>query len=145
MSTKSKFFTKEEDKMIVKTIKNAELRTSGEIRIFVEPTCTLHVNDRTVEIFKHLKMHQTKERNGVLIYLSTDDKKFAIYGDEGIYEKFGYHFWVESSNIIKNHAIDDKIAIGLCKVIENLGEKLALFFPISTHVNELPDKIEYGE
>jgi uncharacterized membrane protein len=145
MLFRNKFFTKEEDKMIVKSIKNAELKTSGEIRVFVESKCKIHVNDRAIEVFTKLKMHETANRNGVLVYIATSDKKFAIFGDEGIHSKLGFHFWVDASNTVRSHAIEDQIATGICKVIDSIGSQLHEFFPNTFQQNELPDRIEYGE
>ena len=89
--TKQKnFFTEEEQKLIAEAIRNAERRTSGEIRVFVESRCS-YVNplDRAVEIFISLKMDQTAERNAVLLYVATKDRQLAIFGDEGIHKKVG--------------------------------------------------------
>ena len=61
----SKFFSADEESRIENAIVNAELKTTGEIRIFIESTCRTKVHTRTIEIFKLLKMHNTIDRNGV--------------------------------------------------------------------------------
>jgi uncharacterized membrane protein len=81
-----KFFTKEQKDKIVNSIKEAEKETSGEIRLHLESKCKGDALERAVKVFKKLKMHQTQLRNGTLIYLAVKDRKFAIYGDEGINE-----------------------------------------------------------
>ena len=63
---------------IVKAIKSAEKKTSGEIQVHVDKHCKEDVLDRAAHVFKTLKMHETKERNGVLFYLAIKDHKFAI-------------------------------------------------------------------
>jgi len=52
----------------MQAIKNAELDTSGEIRIHIENKCPGDVMDRSAFLFKQLQMHKTELRNGVLIY-----------------------------------------------------------------------------
>ncbi|TAE42734.1 MAG: TPM domain-containing protein, partial [Sphingobacteriales bacterium] len=66
------------------SIEWAEKNTSGEIRVCIEKKCKTEVLDRAVACFHDLEMHKTKLNNGVLIYVATDDKKFAIIGDRGI-------------------------------------------------------------
>ncbi len=63
-----KLFTSQEKKRIVAAITQAELRTSGEIRVHIENYCPSSSLDRAVFVFNQLKMYKTKERNSVLIY-----------------------------------------------------------------------------
>ena len=79
-----KLFTEEESKAIVSAIAEAEDKTSGEIRLHVEPNCKGEVLDRAAEVFFKLGMDKTKDSNGVLIYVAHEDHKFAIIGDKGI-------------------------------------------------------------
>ena len=92
MST-NKFLSKEEEQQVVQSIQSAEHQTSGEIRVHIESVCKGNVLDRAAWLFKSLKMHETAQRNGVLIYLSTSDRKFAIIGDAGINAVVPAGFW----------------------------------------------------
>ncbi len=60
----------------------AEKRTSGEIRVHLEDHIEDEVLDHAAFIFEELGMHRTRDRNGVLIYLSVADRKLAVIGDE---------------------------------------------------------------
>ena len=82
------FLTANEEQDIVDAIKLAEKNTSGEIRVHIENTSKNHVEERALEVFSVLKMHNTKNRNGVLIYVAVDDHKFSIYGDEAVMEMY---------------------------------------------------------
>ena len=86
MSAK-KFFTPDQQKSIQKSIANAELNTSGEIRVHIDDKCKEAVLDKAADTFHMLKMDKTDLRNGVLFYLAVSDHKFAILGDKGINEK----------------------------------------------------------
>src|SRR5437879_6592478 len=93
MPTARNFFNKEEQKLLVDAITKAELKTSGEIRLHLENFCFGSELKSAEKVFTKLKMHHTKERNGVLIYIATLSKKIAVVGDEGIHQKLGDQFW----------------------------------------------------
>ena len=94
-----KFLSESDQKAIVESIKAAELCTSGEIRVHVEPDCKVaNPLDRAVEVFGLLKMHETRERNGVLIYIAYNSHQFAIIGDKGIDERVPANFWGRCEN-----------------------------------------------
>jgi uncharacterized membrane protein len=143
---KKKFFTKTEEKHILSAIKEAELASSGEVRVFVESHCKGNIEARTIDIFKQLKMHKTRERNAVLIYVAIKDRRFTIFGDEGIHQKMGFQFWNAEAAILKSFFVDNKIIDGLSTTIISIGQILKEHFPYSTEdKNELPDTIAYGE
>ena len=75
---KKEFFTPEEKQLIITAIQQAEQRTSGEVRVFVERHCR-YVNaiDRAIEIFQQLKMDQTEFHNAVLVYVATKDRQLV--------------------------------------------------------------------
>ena len=78
------FFTDIQQKSIQLAIENAELNTSGEIRVHLDSRCKGDSVKVATSIFEKLKMHETELRNGVLFYLAVEDRKFAIIGDKGI-------------------------------------------------------------
>ena len=142
----STFFTKEQKKQITDAIKEAELNTSGEIRLHVEKRCKINALDRAAYIFDKLKMHKTEKRNGVLFYLAVDDHKFAILGDAGINQVTPENFWDEIKDIVLDYFKEGKYADGLAKGIRMAGEALKEHFPYQTDdVNELSDDISFGK
>jgi uncharacterized membrane protein len=141
----AKFFTEEEKERIVQAIKEAEKETSGEIRLHIESKCKGDPLQRAMKVFAKLKMHKTALRNGVIIYLAIDDRKFAIYGDKGINEKVPENFWEDVKEVMRQHFKENKHVEGLVKGIAMIGEKLKEFFPYQADdVNELPDDISIG-
>lgn len=140
------FFTEEEKKNIVNAIKEAELNTSGEIRLHLENRCKIDVLDRAANIFAKLEMHKTKLRNGVLFYLAVKDQKFAILGDAGINAKVPDNFWDKIKDHILSNFKEGKYAKGLEEGIKMAGEQLKKHFPYqSDDVNELSDDISFGK
>ena len=69
---------------IVQAIQDAEKETSGEIRVHVERFAGRDVLERAMDLFDKLKVYRTLKRNGVLIYLAVEERRFAILGDAGI-------------------------------------------------------------
>jgi uncharacterized membrane protein len=144
---RKEFFTDEEKQSIIDAVRNAEQRTSGEVRVFVESRCR-YVNaiDRAVEIFENLQMQKTALRNATLVYVAVKDKQLAVFGDEGIHQKVGNEYW--ANEVVKMiHAFNrDNIAEGISRCVLNIGEALATHFPYdrSTDKNELPDDIVFG-
>lgn len=144
----TEFFTAEENDLIVRAIGSAEQRTSGEVRVYVESKCRfVDALDRAVEVFHALKMHETADRNGVLVYVAMKDHQLAIYGDEGIHRKVGTEFWnVELQHMLKEFN-KEHYAEGIACVVREIGEVLVKHFPYdkTTDKNELPDDIVFGQ
>lgn len=140
-----KFFSEEEKKNISSAISKAESLTDAEIKIHLELKCKIDPLKRAKELFSKLKMHKTKERNGILFYIATEDKKFAVFGDKGIAEKVSESFWEEEKNLVIEHFKNSKYEEGLIKAIEIMGFKLAELFPFSGYKNELSNEISFNE
>lgn len=133
-------------KRIEQAIASAEEQTSGEIRVYVEQKVSGEVLDRAAEIFEKLEMHKTALRNGVLFYLATKDRKFAILGDAGINARVGKDFWKEIKesmvNLLKKEEFDQALEVG----IQMAGKALSSHFPFDakTDKNELCNEIVVG-
>ena len=142
----SQFFNEEQKKLITDAIKEAELNTSGEIRVHIESDCKEDVLDRASYIFEKLAIHKTKLRNGVLFYLSVSDKKFAILGDAGINTVTPDNFWEEIKETVLNNFKNSDFDIGLSTGIKMAGQALKEHFPYQKDdVNELSDEISFGK
>lgn len=139
-------FNTEEQEEIKLAIQAAEFQTSGEIRVFVEEKCNKpEVMDCAVLQFHKLKMHETALRNGVLIYLAVEDRKFAIIGDIGINEKVADDFWESTKEVMQSYFKKSEMAEGLKQGIAKVGEQLKTLFPYDKDdKNELPDEIAFS-
>jgi uncharacterized membrane protein len=139
-------FSEADEQRIVEAIRQSEMRTSGEIRIYIEHRCKfVDPVDRAAELFFGLQMEQTQDRNGVLIYLAMKDRQLAVFGDEGIHRIVGSEFWNrEVAKILAEfgalHYVD-----GITTIIHDIGDVLQEKFPYhSEDRNELPDNIIFG-
>jgi len=135
-----------DESRIVATIAEVELKATAEVRVHVEKKCPIDVMDRAVEVFAQLHMHQTRQRNGALIYIAHEDHKFAIIGDAGINAKVGEDFWDKELELLAGNFKESRFTEGICQVIEGIGIELEKYFPYDPEdTNELSDDISYGD
>lgn len=136
--------TKEEE-MIVSAIGKAEQKTSGEIHVHISTKhCKRSVLDEAINTFNKLGMSKTKNRNGVIIYISEPSKKLAIYGDEGIHKFIEQSGWDEIVLSITSAFKKGDFGVGILNAIQKVAAKLEKHFPRSENdndQNELPDDI----
>ena len=146
MASELKDHISSEDKDRVRlAIEEAELNTSGEIRVHMESDCKEDILDHAAFIFDKLKMYETEQRNAILFYIALNDHKFAVIGDSGINEKVNDDFW----EIVKNEMIpyfkEGRIADGLIDGISKAGHELKEYFPYqSNDKNELDNEISFS-
>ncbi len=131
--------------MIKSAVKEAELNTSGEIRVHIDNHCKEEVMDRAAWWFEKLKMQKTAQRNGVLFYLAVKDHKFAILGDGGINAVTPDDFWDQIKEKMLASFMEGEFANGLKEGILMAGEALKSHFPYQDDdINELSDEISFG-
>jgi len=142
MSRVEDFLTATEEKEIVDAICKAEKNTSGEIRVHIEAHTRLDHYKRAQEVFHLLKMDNTKDGNGVLIYVAVNDRKFVICGDKGIDKIVPDDFWQTTRDAIQERFKKGAFKEGIVEGILTAGEALESYFPWqSDDSNELPNEI----
>jgi uncharacterized membrane protein len=144
---KKEFFSYSDQQMILEAIREAEQKTSGEVRIYVESRCRfVDPLDRAAEIFWGLKMDMTQDRNGVLVYVAMRDHQFAVFADEGIHKKVGQEFWNREAGLMLQHFRKSNPVDAIISVVKDVGIALHQHFPYDrgTDKNELPDDIVFG-
>jgi len=137
-----KFLSDEDEAEIIKVIQKAEHATSGEIRVHIESKIATDPVKHAAKVFRQLEMHNTKARNGVLIYIATESKKFVILGDKGINEVVPDNFWNSTRDVMQGHFKLGDFKTGIAEGIEKAGEQLKKYFPREEDdQNELSDEI----
>ncbi len=139
-----KFLLDEELHRITIKIAAAEKMTSAEIKLVVIKRCLISIKRKAHKIFKKYNLDKTARRNCVLILVVTANRQLLIYGDQGIHERVGQHFWVEVENSITTKFKENKMGDGLSAGIHLIGKKLAHYFPC--HVsdeNEISDDVVF--
>jgi uncharacterized membrane protein len=137
------FLTKLEHDRVIEAIREAESKTSGEIRVLIQrgklKTDPLVAAQRK---FHRLGMQKTRERNAVLIFVAPRAHKFAVVGDKAIHQKCGDEFWQRIVQGMGAHFQNEKFSHALVEAIQEVGKALAAHFPgAPTNTNELPDDV----
>jgi uncharacterized membrane protein len=137
------FLSKLEHDRIIESIREAESKTSGEIRVVIQrgklKSDPLLAAQKK---FHRLGMHKTRERNAVLIFVAPRVHKFAVVGDQAIHEKCGEQFWQNVVERMRAHFQTEKFSHALVEAIQEIGNVLTRHFPKgSTDKNELPNEI----
>ncbi|MDA7706594.1 MAG: TPM domain-containing protein [Flavobacteriaceae bacterium] len=139
------FLSTEEENEIVEAIRQAEQNTSGEIRVHIENSSSLPIEERAKEVFHHLKMDRTKLQNGVLIYIAVSNHQFGIFGDKGIDTKVNSTFWNDTRDVMRNLFKKGEFKDGIIQGIQTASKALESHFPWeSNDTNELSDSISKG-
>ena len=134
-----------EKEEIQESIRLAELKTSGEIRVHIDKKCDSDPIERAVDVFNKLKMFETKQRNGVLIYLAFSNRKLAIIGDKGINEVVPDDFWESTKNEMIFRFQRNEFAQGIIDAVTEAGKHLQAYFPVEfDDKNELNNEITEG-
>ena len=137
------FLSKLEHDRINQAIREAESRTSGEIRVLIlrgklnsDPLVTAQRK------FHRLGIHKTRERNAVLIFVAPRVHKLAVVGDNAIHEKCGDEFWQRVVEKMRTHFQNEKFSDALIEAVKEIGSVLATHFPQTVRdTNELPDDV----
>jgi len=127
-------------------IARAERQTSGEVVVSVAPIFWGSVEKAAQKAFVRLGVIQTKEHNGVLIFVVPGRKKFMVLGDSGIHAKVGQEFWEAIAVKLSEHFRKGDFTGGLVGAVDVIGEKLGIHFPYdaATDVNHLPDDVDFS-
>ncbi|MFS4494439.1 TPM domain-containing protein [Maribacter sp. 2308TA10-17] len=145
MSRVEKLLSNDEEQEIVQAILEAEKNTSGEIRVHIESHTRLNHFDRAKEVFHLLKMDNTKDENGVLIYVAVNDRKFVIYGDKGIDKVVPDNFWDATRDAIQVQFKNGNFKQGIIDGVLSTGKQLESHFPWNHgDLNELSDEVSKG-
>lgn len=143
----AQFLSEADQQSVVEAIRQAELQTDGEIKIHLEPqSSNLLPLARAKEVFLQLNLQNTKLRSAVLIYIAYQDHQLAILGDVGIHSQVGDSFWQQEKDSLISHFKAGDPAGGLVRVVQDVGEKLAAFFPKSVNnPDEISNDLSFGE
>ncbi len=141
------FLSTLDQKRIEQAIENAEKRTSGEIRVHIQPKVVgAEIRAVAEKTFERLGMTKTALRNGVLLFIASEDRKIVILGDKGIDDKVQAGFWDDVLAKLTVRFKADEFTDGIVEAVGTAGEHLARYFPpVKGDVNELSNAIDVSE
>ncbi len=134
---------------IARAVAAAEAATSGEIRVAMRFRRTWReafrkegVDKLALQEFRHLKLEQTRDRTGVLLFVLLSRRRFRILGDAGIHARIGQETWNRIAARISQQAAGEGLGAALAAGVGEIGRYLAEHFPRPhDDTNELPDEV----
>jgi uncharacterized membrane protein len=133
--------------VIERAIKAGEATHSGQVRFVVEGALDgaplfrdQPARARALDVFSQLRIWDTADNNGVLIYLLLADRDVEIVADRGIDAHVGAAGWEKICAAMETEFRSGQFERGVIKGIEAVSRLLAEHFP--SHGggrNELPD------
>ena len=100
------------------------------------------VSDRAMRAFCELGVCSTRDRTGILIFVSYLERQARILSDEGIAKKIGPDLWQLIVNGLAEEISKNNAEAAFCEAVEKCGELLAQYFPADKDDN--PDELDDG-
>lgn len=133
---------------IERAIKESEGLHRGEIRFVVEGALDIDpllrgktARERSIDVFSHLRIWDTEQNNGVLLYLLLADRDVEVVSDRGIHAKVGAREWERICRGMEAAFRQGDFQGGAILGIKEVTRHLVEHFPrIGDDRNELPDK-----
>ncbi|MFZ6801467.1 TPM domain-containing protein [Undibacterium sp. Di24W] len=135
-------FNAENTKLLSDKIAAAELGHRGEIRVVVESQLPIGIvlagispRQRAISYFADLRVWDTEENSGILLYLILAERKIEIVADRGIAKLVEQAEWNKICQQLQNQLGTDQVLEGLSKAITDFGNLLRQHYPIDRQVN----------
>ncbi|MEA3499864.1 MAG: TPM domain-containing protein [Candidatus Marinimicrobia bacterium] len=104
------------------------------------------VKNRAIRHFMESGVYKTRDRTGILIFISLLEHRIELIADSGINEKITQEKWDDIVIHIVNGVKGKKLANNLIEAIDECGKLLSKYFPIKEDdENELENEINILE
>jgi len=104
------------------------------------------VKKRAIRHFMESGVYKTRDRTGILIFISFLERRIELIADSGINEKIDQSKWNDIVTHIIDGIKDKKLANNLIEAIDECGKLLSKYFPIKEDdENELANEINILE
>lgn len=133
---------------IEQAVAAGEITHRGQVRFVVEAELTtsqlwagVTSRQRAVDVFSMLRVWDTEENNGVLVYVLLADRKVEIVADRGIHRHVGDERWNAICRELELHYRKRDFASGSVIGVQKISAELGFYFPAKgEHKNEQPDR-----
>jgi uncharacterized membrane protein len=139
---------------LARRVAASEKRHSGEVRIYVEAGLPLSYlwrdakpRERAIAMFGKLRVWDTEQNNGVLIYLLLAEHAIEIVADRGLAQKVDPGTWQAIVRHMGEAFRQGRFEDGLTQALEEVSALLVEHFPLApgaADANELPDEPMLG-
>jgi uncharacterized membrane protein len=133
---------------IEKAVRQSETEHRGELRFAIENALApgwvwqgMKARQRAWQVFSNLRVWDTEENSGVLIYILLADREVDIIADRGICKLVEQSEWDRIAAIMKAEYAQGRFQDGSLAGINEITKLLAKHFPADvTNMNELPNR-----
>jgi uncharacterized membrane protein len=132
---------------IGRAVAEQEERHRGELRVAIEGGLTLPAlvagrtaHERALQLFNELRVWDTEDNAGVLVYLLLADRRVEIVADRGIDARVGATAWETICGAMQREFAAGRYESGMLSGLASISDLLALHYPArERNPNELPD------
>lgn len=133
---------------IGRAVAEQERRHRGELRVAIEGGLPLQAllarrtaRERALELFTRLRVWDTEDNAGVLIYVLLADRRVEVVGDRGIHARVGASAWEEICGAMQRDFAAGRFEPGMLSGLAAVSDLLQKHFPArpGSNPNELPD------
>jgi putative membrane protein len=118
-------------------------RVAAFRRLLVAPSeINDEVNEAALTSFYRKGLANTRDRTGILIFVSLFERRACVLADKGINDKVQPGAWQELADLVAQGFRDGKRAEAICRAVTRCGQVLSEHFPIKPDdTNELKNLI----
>jgi len=144
-----KYFDDDDFLRITNKIKQIELTTSGELKVLFREKRTLLQKNKSIDElakteFYNLKMHETRDKTGILFFFLLGERLFYIIADSGINSLVNQKTWDDIRDKIQLGFKEGKYLEAVLNGLDDAGKILSVHFPRKTDdTDELSNKVEF--
>ncbi|WP_250876602.1 TPM domain-containing protein [Luteibacter anthropi] len=134
---------------ITKTVSEGEATHRGELRVAIESRLPIVAvaqgmtpRDRAAMLFSHLRVWDTEENCGVLLYVLLAEHRIEIVADRGIASRVSTAEWETITAHMRDEFAGERFREGVLTGVAEAGALLATHYPGdgATRENQLPDR-----
>ncbi len=108
-------------------------RIPGLKRIFITKTeIAEEVEEAALTSFYRNGLSETRDRTGILIFISVFERKALVLADEGINAKVDTGVWQEVVDLVVDSIKARQQAEGICRAVRRCGELIRENFPVKS-------------
>ncbi len=139
-------FTKPVLDKIAATIAYVETGTSAAIRVCIREErdhdeAGLSIEDIAKREFLKLEMEKTTGRNGILLFILFEERKFYVYGDEGIHTRVNPETWTDIAATLGEHFKHAHYEDGIHDALRKILSHIHTSFAPTGSANELSNEV----
>jgi uncharacterized membrane protein len=98
--------------------------------------------ERALDVFSELRIWDTQNNSGVLIYLLLADRAVEIIADRGIHARTGSETWQRIVGIMQDDFAAGRFEAGAVSGVAAVAEELTRHFPVTgANPDELPNDV----